>query len=179
MAYHVIAETALGFVAIAWNEAGLTRFALPRDSREAAERHTARWKTAAADPSAVPEFVAEARARTRRYADGEAVDFTDLPLDMGGIDPFDRAIYLHALQLGFGEVTTYGELAERAGFPGQARETGAALGRNVLPLIVPCHRILAVGGRMGGFSAPGGVATKQRLLAHEGVDLAPQASFPF
>ena len=185
MPAHLIFETALGFVAMAWSDSGLTRLALPAGSREAAARHAAKWQAGpeAADASQAPPFVAEAVALVRRYAEGETVDFSALPFDLAGVDPFRRAIYAAALKLGFGEVTTYGELAERAGFPKMARETGAALGRNPLPLVIPCHRILAAGGRIGGFSAPGGSVTKERLLVHEGVRLGPpppaQASFTF
>lgn len=196
---HLVFETAMGFAALAWSGDGLTRFALPQKTREAASRLAAGWPAEpeaagfsakseatgpeAADLSAAPAFVAETVALVRRYAQGEAVDLSALPFVLAGVEPFDRAVYAAALTLGFGEVTTYGELAGLAGFPKMARETGAALGRNPLPLVIPCHRILAAGGRIGGFSAPGGAATKQRLLAHEGVDLSPpppaQASFAF
>lgn len=185
MSGHLVFETALGFVALAWTGTGLTRLALPEKSREAAERHASKWRAgpAAADLSGAPGFVADAVALVRRYAEGETIDFTVLPFDLAGVDPFRRAVYAAALKLAQGEVTTYGELAERAGFPKMARETGQALGRNPLPLVIPCHRILAAGGRIGGFSAPGGSATKERLLAHEGVRVGPpppaQASFAF
>ncbi len=180
----LVFETELGFVAIAWSQVGLTHLALPERDREAAERRAARWAAEAVETlEEAPAFVSEAVALIRRYAQGEAIDFSVLPLDLAGIDPFRRAIYAAALKLGQGEVTTYGELADHAGFPRMARETGAALGRNPLPLVVPCHRILAAGGKIGGFSAPGGTVTKERLLSHEGVQLGPpppaQASFAF
>jgi methylated-DNA-[protein]-cysteine S-methyltransferase len=93
------------------------------------------------------------------------------------------AIYDAARKLGYGETTTYGELAKRAGQPGLPRETGAALGANPVPLVIPCHRILAAGGKIGGFSAPGGSATKEKMLAMEGVRVGPpppaQVSFGF
>ncbi|HEY6631178.1 MAG TPA: MGMT family protein, partial [Rhizobiaceae bacterium] len=105
------------------------------------------------------------------------------PVDLGGVDDFRLAIYEAARKLGFGETTTYGELAKRAGHDGLPRETGQALGANPVPLIIPCHRILAAGGKIGGFSAPGGSTTKQRMLALEGVRVgpppAPQQSFAF
>ena len=183
---HLIFETALGFVALAWSEAGLTRLALPEKSREAAARHAGKWRAGpeASDADEAPPFVAETVALVRRYAEGETVDFSALPFDLAGVDPFRRAVYAAALKLAQGEVTTYGELAERAGFAKlTARETGQALGRNPLPLVIPCHRILAAGGKIGGFSAPGGSVTKERLLAHEGVRVGPpppaQASFAF
>lgn len=178
----LVFETALGFVALAWSERGLTHLALPQASEEAAARLSAKWGSEG-PVGVAPSFVDEAVDLIRRYADGEVVDFTALPFDLTCIDAFRRAIYAAALKLGQGEVTTYGELAERAGFPKMARETGQALGRNPLPLVIPCHRILAAGGKIGGFSAPGGAATKERLLVHEGVPLAPpapaQASFSF
>lgn len=179
----IVFETALGFMALGWSAVGMTRAALPEREESAALAHATRWSPGAclADPNNVPSFVAEASHLVTRYASGETVDFSTLPLDFAGIDPFRRAIYLAALRLRQGEVVTYGELAERAGFPRMARETGTALGRNPMPLLVPCHRIVAAGGRIGGFSAPGGVATKARLLAHEGVRPEPpaQAAFTF
>ncbi len=99
------------------------------------------------------------------------------------MDAFRLDIYAAARRLRFGEVVTYGELARRAGHEGMARETGAALGANPVPLVVPCHRIVAAGGRIGGFSAPGGAATKEKMLELEGVRVGPppsaQASFGF
>jgi methylated-DNA-[protein]-cysteine S-methyltransferase len=182
---HLVFETALGFMAVAWSAKGLTRFALPAASREAAERHAGGWRGAGeqAPLETAPPFVADAVRRARAYALGETVDLSTLPLDLSGIDLFRRAVYAAALRLAQGEVVTYGELADRAGFPKMARETGQALGANPLPLVVPCHRILAAGGKIGGFSAPGGTTTKERLLAHEGIRLGPppqaQASFAF
>lgn len=179
---HLILETALGFVALAWDEQGLSRLALPEETRGRAERHAAKWRSVphTADP---PDFVVRAVELITRYAAGETVDFSTLPFSLDGIGQFDRDIYRAALTLAQGETTTYGELAEKSGHPGMARETGAALGRNPLPLLIPCHRITAANGKLGGFSAPGGAATKQRLLRHEGVEIEagapPQASFLF
>jgi methylated-DNA-[protein]-cysteine S-methyltransferase len=111
------------------------------------------------------------------------VDFSAVPVDLTGVDAFRLAIYDAARRLGFGETTTYGELAKRAGHGGLPRETGAALGANPVPLIIPCHRIVAAGGKIGGFSAPGGSVSKERMLTLEGVHVGPpppaQASFGF
>ncbi|WP_374684800.1 methylated-DNA--[protein]-cysteine S-methyltransferase [Mesorhizobium sp. J428] len=76
-------------------------------------------------------------------------------------------------KLRHGETLTYGELAERAGFPGQAQAVGQAMGKNPVPLVVPCHRVLAAGGKIGGFSAPGGAATKEKMLRLEGAIATP------
>ncbi len=179
----LVFETALGFFGIAWTGEGLSRVVLPeRDHSTAAMRLAKAAPGAPEDPSP-PPTIAALVGQIRRYAEGEAVDFGDAPVDLAGIDAFRRAVYAAARGLAHGEIVTYGELAARAGYPGMARETGAALGRNPVPLVVPCHRIAAAGGRIGGFSAPGGTVTKQRLLAHERARMSPcdpaQGSFGF
>jgi methylated-DNA-[protein]-cysteine S-methyltransferase len=182
---HLVFDTALGHVALGWNERGVARFSLPEDTRETANNRTLRWSgsNALTDEDEVPPQIAHAIDLVRRYAIGEATGFDTLVLDLEGADSFRRAIYAAARELGHGVTTTYGALAESAGFPGMARETGQALGSNPIPLIIPCHRILASGGKIGGFSAPGGARTKTRLLLHEGVvltDASPaQGTFGF
>jgi methylated-DNA-[protein]-cysteine S-methyltransferase len=179
--------TALGFVGLGFGPSGLTRLVLPGRSRDAVARRllgSPQAATAIADDAeGAPAFVAALVRAIRAYMEGGCVDFRDVPVDLGGIEPFRRDIYAAARQLSFGETTSYGELARRAGHPGLARETGAALGANPVPLVIPCHRVLAAGSRIGGFSAPGGAATKERMLAMEGVRLGPpppaQQSFPF
>lgn len=172
IAGHAVFETAIGFIGIAWSEAGLTRLCLPQRSRDAVERRLLRHAGNAAS-SARPQWVAELIASIKAYAAGEDVDFSGVPVDLTGVDDFRLAIYDAARKLAFGETTTYGELARRAGHAGLARETGAALGANPVPLVIPCHRILAAGGKIGGFSAPGGSTTKEKMLAIEGVRVGP------
>ncbi len=92
-------------------------------------------------------------------------------LDLTGVSDFHRQIYEKARGIGWGETSTYGALARQAGFPDAARAVGQAMGRNPIPIIIPCHRVLASGRKVGGFSAFGGADTKQRLLALEGVEL--------
>lgn len=178
-------ETALGFVGIAWSEAGLTRLCLFQRDRAAVERRLEKLGLAGA---AVREdqasaWVAGLIRDIKAYAEGDEIDFSGVPVDLSGVDDFRLAIYGAARQLAFGETTTYGELAKRAGHAGLPRETGQALGANPVPLVVPCHRILAAGGKIGGFSAPGGSTTKEKMLALEGVRVgpppAPQQSFGF
>ncbi len=176
-------ETALGFVGIAWSGAGLVRLCLFERSRSSVERRLDRLGTTAGRRGDAPHWVAALIDAIKAYADGEEVDFSGVPVDLSGADGFQQAIYDAARQLGFGETTTYGELARRAGHAGLPRETGQALGANPVPLVIPCHRILAAGGKIGGFSAPGGSATKERMLALEGVRVGPapasQQSFGF
>ena len=112
----------------------------------------------------------------KRYFAGERIDFTPITLDLAGIDPLRRAIYDALRKVGFGETVTYGELAKRAlvNAPRAARDVGIAMARNPVPLIIPCHRVLAAGGKLGGFSAPGRAETKERMLALEGVFIGNQ-----
>ncbi|MBN9068621.1 MAG: methylated-DNA--[protein]-cysteine S-methyltransferase [Rhizobiales bacterium] len=181
---YALVETGIGWIGIAWSERGLTRLQLPGRDREATGRRLLSTISGRPVESAgMPAPIADLVGMLRRYGAGETVDFSGVPVDFDGVDPFRRAIYDAARQLGFGETTTYGGLAEEAGYKGRAQDTGQALGRNPVPIVVPCHRILAAGNRIGGFSAPGGSATKERLLEMEGVHLGPpppaQQSFAF
>lgn len=181
-ASHAVFETVIGFMGIAWSEAGLMRLCLPQRNRDAVERRLLRH-AGSAGSSAQPQWVTELIGSIQAYAAGEDIDFSGVPVDLTGVDDFRLAIYDAARKLAFGETTTYGELAKRAGHAGLARETGAALGANPVPLVIPCHRILAAGGKIGGFSAPGGSTTKEKMLAMEGVRVGPpppaQVSFGF
>ena len=106
-----------------------------------------------------------------RYLAGERVDFSAIAVDLSGMDDFRRSLYEALRGVDFGATTTYGALAKHLGLEGPeaARDVGAAMGQNPVPIVIPCHRVLAAGGKLGGFSAPGGVMTKQKLLALEGV----------
>ncbi|RLP25442.1 methylated-DNA--[protein]-cysteine S-methyltransferase [Mesorhizobium sp. YM1C-6-2] len=184
IADHLVFDTALGFVGIAWSEKGLTRLCLFQREPTAVERRLERLAPAGgAAKGETPAWVGSLIRDIRAYAEGEEIDFSAVPVDLDGVDDFRLAIYAAARKLGFGETTTYGELAKRAGHAGLPRETGQALGSNPVPLVIPCHRILAAGGKIGGFSAPGGSTTKERMLALEGVRVgpppAPQQSFAF
>ena len=180
----MVFETALGFVGIAWSGKGLTRLSLFQRDRAAVERRLERLGTSGlSDEGNTPAWVAALVRDVRAYAEGEEIDFSGVPVDLVGVDDFRLAIYDAARNLAYGQTPTYGELAKRAGHGGLPRETGQALGANPVPLVIPCHRILAAGGKIGGFSAPGGSTTKERMLALEGVRVgpppAPQQSFGF
>lgn len=163
-----IFETALGPCGLAWCGEELTQVLLPAGGAQATAR-LLRHLCGGAEPAAPPwpPFVQHAVAAMRALLRGEAIELNDLPLAWSRVGAFERRVYEAAQRLGPGETCTYGDIACRLGEPGAARAVGVALGRNPWPLVVPCHRVLAAGGRLGGFSAPGGVATKERLLAIE------------
>ena len=170
--YHVF-ETAGGFCGIAWNDAGITRFQLPTSTHEGTERLLMR-RIAGAEPAAPPEAVAEVIAMVKRYFAGETVDFSPVVLDLGDQDDFFKKIYAAARRIGWGTTTTYGAIARELGAgPEAARDVGQAMAKNPVALIIPCHRVLAAGNKIGGFSAPGGSGSKQRMLELEGVAVAP------
>jgi methylated-DNA-[protein]-cysteine S-methyltransferase len=167
--HYFIFETAGGFCGIAWTNIGISRLQLPTKSAEATERLLLR-RAARAEPATPTPEVAEAIAAVKRYFEGKDTDFSNLKLDLDGQDPFFRQIYAAARRVRWGLTTTYGTLAKQLGArPEAARDVGQAMARNPVPLIIPCHRVLAAGGKIGGFSAPGGLAAKIRMLQLEGA----------
>lgn len=163
-------ETKLGFGAIAWNDAGVARFNLP------GPKETAKNRLGGATPTEPPPHIAAIVDQAQRYFAGERIDFDAIVLDLSHVDPFRRSIYEALRKVGFGETVTYGELAKRVGAsdPQAAQDVGVAMARNPVPLIIPCHRVLAAGGKLGGFSAPGRTETKRKMLALEGVFIGNQ-----
>lgn len=176
-------ETAMGFCAIAWGDAGVLCFRLPSSSAQAAERQVLR-SLPDAQPGEPDAPIAEIIGLAQGYFKCGKADFSACPIDLGDQSDFFREVYAFVRRLGFGETTTYGAVAKALGAgPEAAREVGQAMAQNPVPLIIPCHRVLAAGGRIGGFSAPGGSVTKARMLELEGVRLPPpppaQQSFGF
>lgn len=170
---HCLIETALGPIGLAWRRDVLVRLRLPQ--QDGTPPHL--WPRNDMGPAA-PSLVADFAARLRRYAAGEPVDFSGQPIDLGDIGAFEARVYEATRALRWGETATYGEIARRAGEPQAARAVGRAMARNKIPLVVPCHRVLASGHRPGGFSAPGGLDFKARLLAMEGVAIDHMPRLP-
>lgn len=160
--------TAVGECALAWRGGSLCAVHLPEATAEQLRRRMqARWPGAVeADP---PAFAAAAARRVQALLEGERDDLLDLPLDMQDVPPFHQQVYAIARAIPPGRTLTYGEVARRLGDPGASRAVGQALGANPFAPVVPCHRVLAAGGRSGGFSAEGGAATKLRMLEIEGA----------
>lgn len=160
---HLTFDTALGRCGLAWSEAGVTRVWLPGSHALAGPDVTE------VDLARLPPFVRRAiEGITALYA-GTADDLHDVPLDERGIDDFRRAVYAAAREIPPGSTRSYGEVARAIGRPDAARDVGMALARNPCPILVPCHRVVAANGALTGFSAPGGLATKRRMLELEGA----------
>ncbi len=156
-------DSPLGPCALAWGDAGLTAFFLPGSTDRLPPD---------ADRAAPPPWIAATIARVRCHLSGEAQDFSDSSYDFTRVTDFAATVLRATLAVKSGRTTTYGELATAIGQPPAAsRAVGAALGANPWPLLTPCHRIVAANGKMTGFSGPGGVGTKARLLALEGAQL--------
>jgi len=166
-------DTAMGWFALGWTEGGISRVMLPgADAGLLRERLVAMGGIE--DAAGQGEVV----ARIEAYAQGAEDAFLDLPLDLSAVPPLNRRIYEHIRGLGWGETTTYGAIARWLGDVTMSRTVGTAMGQNPIPLIVPCHRVLAADGRTGGFSAPGGVRAKMEMLALERA-ASPTGQFSF
>lgn len=158
---HATFQTPLGTCAIAWSDVGITRFLLPDPARARGDTET--------DP---PAWVAAVIERVQQHIAGNPQDFSDVSFDYGRMTGFNRAVLGATLAIKSGHTATYGDIATAIGQPVAAsRAVGTAFGDNPWPLLVPCHRIVAASGKMTGFSGPGGVATKVKLLALEGAQL--------
>jgi methylated-DNA-[protein]-cysteine S-methyltransferase len=161
-------DTAIGRCAIAWNARGIAGVGFPEGSEEATRRRMLRRHPSAREGSPPAEVQRVVDDIVALLAGGRA-DFGYALLDTAGLSDLQRRVYEIARDIPAGATLTYGEIAERLGDRLLARDVGEALGRNPFPIVVPCHRVLAAGGKMGGFSAPGGVRTKLRLLEIEGA----------
>ena len=164
-AFYTLFETSLGLCGLAWHERGVIGFQLPEDDVSKTRGRIAKrfpGIVEALPPPDIQGIIADVAALLR----GEARDLSAVPLDMEGVSDFDRRVYEVARSIPPGRVLTYGEVAARLGID-NARAIGQALGRNPFAVIVPCHRVVAASGKLGGFSANGGATTKRRLLAIE------------
>jgi O-6-methylguanine DNA methyltransferase len=168
-------ETPLGACGIAWSEPEdsvsqpvVTLVQLPEATPQGTASRIAR-RAGLRQPSMPPPSIAEIIGKIQRHLQGEAQDFRDVAVELDGAAPFARQVYEAAREIPPGQTRTYGEIAKILGQPGAAQDVGQALSKNPIPIIVPCHRVSAAGGKPGGFSAHGGRATKAKLLALEGA----------
>jgi O-6-methylguanine DNA methyltransferase len=175
-------DTALGKCGITWKDPDRSNddplvigFQLPEATVQLTEtRIVERWK--ANRTGTIPARISDIIKRVKLHFKGEAQDFRDIKLDLDGTGLFAKQVYDTARTIPSGRTTTYGQLAEAAGHSGAARAVGLAMSRNPIPLIIPCHRVLAAGAKPGGFSAHGGLATKRKMLDIEGATFGPPAT---
>lgn len=168
-------DSTIGRCGIAWTDRGVVALALP-DARDTATRARLLARCPDATEQHPPRPVARAIKNIERLLRGDRVSFEDLTLHMDGLPAFHRRVYETVRAIPAGTTLSYGEVATRLGSPGSARAVGQALGKNPFPIVVPCHRVLAAGGKLGGFTASGGLDTKTRMLTLEGVDVGPKRS---
>jgi methylated-DNA-[protein]-cysteine S-methyltransferase len=166
-------HTPIGPCAMLWSERGVRGLHLPGASAEAM-RARLQQRHPGAHEGVAPPAVREAIVRVIGLLDGSADDLADIVLDLDDQPDFNRRVYELARGIAPGRTRTYGEVAQQLGDVAAARAVGAALGSNPIAIIVPCHRVLAAGGRSGGFSAPGGVDTKLKLLEIEQARIGDQ-----
>jgi methylated-DNA-[protein]-cysteine S-methyltransferase len=168
-------DTDIGRCAIAWREGGIVGVQFPEGSDDKSRARLHRRFPDLLETAPPPEIEAII-GQVRALLAGEHVDLSAAPLDMSTVQPFERRVYAIARMIPPGQAMTYGEIAERLGDKLLARDVGQAMGKNPFPIIMPCHRVLAAGGKLGGFSAPGGTNTKQKLLSIEGYAPGGQPS---
>jgi methylated-DNA-[protein]-cysteine S-methyltransferase len=160
---------------IAWHGDALAGTALPTTGHEALLTYL-RSRFPDGEEGRPPESIDRLIRQLVRWLSGEAITLDSIPIAFAGASVFERRVYAATSAIPLGETRTYGQLAASLGEPGAARAIGRALGRNPVPIVVPCHRVLAANGRSGGFSAPGGVATKMKLLDIERARRSDQPS---
>ena len=168
-------DTAIGRCGVAWGERGLLGVQLP-EADDARTRARLVQKAPGAREMTPPAEVQRACNAMAELLGGEARDLSFIALDMDRIPAFNRSVYDIARTIAPGDTLTYGDIATRLGDKLLSRSVGQALGQNPLPIVIPCHRVLAANGKTGGFSANGGVTTKFRMLAIERARIAGAAS---
>jgi len=165
--------TPIGRLFVGMTESGVSDVSIGEVSESHYRRKLLeRTESVRKDPAALCEAIRQLRA----YFDGTLTKFA-LPIDLGTITPFTCTVLHEAAEVGYGQLTTYGEIARRLGRPQAFRAVGGALGRNPIPIIVPCHRVIARGGGLGGFT--GGLAVKRALLRLEGHAIPDAGASPF
>jgi methylated-DNA-[protein]-cysteine S-methyltransferase len=152
-------ETAIGTCGVRWSELGITEVVMPRTPALTIDRSVS--------SQAAPDAVRDAVAGMVALLEGSHCDLRSVVLDERRIGAFQRRVYAATREIVPGRTASYGEIAQAVGEPSAAREVGAALGGNPYPILVPCHRVIAASGALHGFSAPGGITTKRRMLEIE------------
>jgi len=168
--HFMLFATAIGRCALVWNAHGIAAVRLPEQT-EGRMLSRLRGRFPLLEAGTPPPAEQQAIDAMAALLEGEACDLRFCALDLRHETPFHQRVYQAAQDIPPGKTKTYGEIAALLGDPGASRAVGQALGHNPFPIIVPCHRVLASGARSGGFSAPGGVSTKLRMLLIEGAEI--------
>jgi methylated-DNA-[protein]-cysteine S-methyltransferase len=163
-----IFDTAIGSCGIAWGERGIVAVQLPMSSEDKTRKRI-HQRYGDIKEAAAPAEVQDAIDGIVELLAGKPNDLAEVALDLEGVPEFNRRVYDIARKIPPGKTLTYGDIAKRLGGVELSRDVGQALGHNPCPVVVPCHRVLAAGGKPGGFSANGGVVTKLKMLAIEGA----------
>jgi methylated-DNA-[protein]-cysteine S-methyltransferase len=168
---YILFDTAIGRCALAWGPQGIVALQLPEASDPATRARLRRRHPGLEEAAAPPPEILRAIAAIVALLEGEANDLADIALDMAAVPDFNRQVYEIARRIAPGRTRTYGEIATELGDRLLARDVGQALGQNPFAIIVPCHRVTGANGKVGGFSANGGVDTKLRMLTIEGAQV--------
>lgn len=160
-------DTPIGRCGVAWSAQGIAAVQLPQQSETQTRKRLA--QRGATQEAVPPPPVAAAILAMTLLLEGEKRDLADIAVDLRAVPDFNREVYAIARGIPPGATLTYGDIAKRLGGVELSRDVGQALGRNPCPIVVPCHRVLAAGGKPGGFSANGGVTTKLKMLEIEGA----------
>jgi O-6-methylguanine DNA methyltransferase len=175
-------DTALGACGIGWQNHGptnalpaVTLIQLPDITKQLTEERIIKTAAGSCREDQPPPYILEVIGKICSHLQGKSQDFCDIHIDLQGVGSFARQVYAACRTIPAGKTLSYGELAKIIAHPGAARAVGQALGKNPIPLLIPCHRVLTGNRKAGGFSAPGGVETKAKLLAIEGVTIGSLA----
>jgi len=166
--HFAIFDTEIGPCGIVWGERGITGVQLPMGSEEKTRKRIHQRDGDVIEAAPTPDVQRAIDGMIELLA-GKPNDLADIVLDLDGVPEFNRGVYDIARKIPPGQTLTYGDIAKKLGGVELSRDVGQALGRNPCPIVVPCHRVLAAGGKPGGFSANGGVVTKLKMLAIEGA----------
>ena len=169
-------ETPIGRCGIGWHGNAVCGVQLPERSDEVTLRRV-RAKVSQPEDGEIPETINAAIEAMRSLLEGEPLDLRFIDVDLDSPSPFDAAVWEVTRSIDPGQSLTYGEVAERIGQPQAAQAVGRSLGANPCPIVVPCHRVLGADGRLVGFSANGGTATKRKMLLIEGCPAVPPSLF--
>ena len=164
----LVFDTPIGPCGLAWGDRGMIGVSLPETTAEGVRTRLLRRHPQATGSKPPPEAL-DAKLLILELLQGAAVDLSSIRVDLDRVGGFEQRIYAIARAIPPGQTLTYAEVAARAGEPGAAQAVGQAMGKNPWPIVVPCHRVVGSGGKLGGFSAPGGARTKLRILEIEGA----------